>query len=314
MSDLLRRALPLYGLPPDTDMTLLNRSENETWAAGEVILRLHRQGYHTKPEIASELAWLTALQNLPGLRAVRPIAGRHGLVSEVDGRCIVGFQRIAAEVLQPDDELAPHFAALGELTARLHLQSRTWTRPHSFTRKRWDVETILGPDPHWGNWRLAQGLDGAGAKLLARATDQLALDLRSYGTGADVYGLIHADLRLANLMVDAEGLWVLDFDDCGFGWWIYDVAAALSFIETDPRLPDLIARWCDGYRTVAPLRPEDRAMIPAMVLLRRVLLTAWLTTRADSDTAQSLGGPAYTAGTLTLAERFLHDGLRDFRP
>jgi hypothetical protein len=55
-------------------------------------------------------------------------------------------------------------------------------------------------------------------------------------------------------------------------------------------------------------------MIPALILLRRVLLTAWLATRADSDTAQGLGGPAYTLGTLALAEEYLSNGLDLFRP
>ena len=311
--DLMIRALPAYGLPPETPLTLLNRSENETWRAGDLILRLHRQGYHTRAEIASELAWLTALQDLPGLRAVRPVPGATGLVSDIGGRFVVGFNRIEGAELQPGDDLARWFAPLGQITARLHLQSRQWTLPQGFTRKRWDVDTILGPQPHWGDWRQAPGLDSQGLALLERATTTLARDLSAYGTGPAVFGLIHADLRLANLMVDAAGLTAIDFDDCGFGWWVYDLAAALSFIETDPRLPDLIARWCDGYATVAPLAAADRAMIPAMILLRRVLLTAWLATRADSDTGQALGGPAYTRGTLTLADRYLTDGLAAFR-
>lgn len=314
MSDLLRRALPLYGLPEDTALTLLNRSENETWRAGGLILRLHRQGYHTKPEIASELAWLTALQDLPGLNAVTPIPGAQGLVTDLDGRFLVAFAPIEGEELQPGDDLAHWFAPLGEITARLHLHSRNWTPPESFTRKRWDVETILGPQPHWGHWKLAQGLDPKGEALLTRATDALATKLRAYGTGTDTFGLIHADLRLANLMVDGDRLTAIDFDDCGFGWWAYDLASALSFIETDPRLPDLIAAWVEGYTRIAPLRPEDRAMVPSLIFLRRVLLTAWLATRADSDTADAFGGPAYTQGTLHLAERYLTDGLSAFLP
>ncbi|MCU0829460.1 MAG: phosphotransferase [Tabrizicola sp.] len=314
MSDLIARALPAYGLPLDTPLTLLNRSENETWRAGDLVVRLHRQGYHTKPEIASELAWLTALQDLPGLNAVRPIPGAQGLVTELDGRFLVAFAPIAGQELQPGDDLSRWFAPLGEITARLHLQSRQWTPPKGFTRKRWDVGTILGPEPHWGHWRQAQGLDPRGETLLARATEALATKLHGYGTGADTFGLIHADLRLANLMVDGNCLTAIDFDDCGFGWWTYDLASALSFIETDPRLPDLIAAWVQGYTRVAPLGTEDRAMIPALIFLRRVLLTAWLATRADSDTAQALGGPAYTLGTLALAERFLTDGLAQFRP
>lgn len=314
MSDLLRRALPVYDLPEDTPLTLLNRSENETWRAGPLVLRLHRQGYHRPEEIASELAWLTALQDLPGLNAVRPIPGAEGLVTERDGRYLVAFAPIPGQELQPGDDLARWFAPLGEITARLHLQSRQWTPPSGFNRKRWDVDTILGPAPHWGHWRQAQGLDRDGEALLARATKGLAEGLHAYGTGPETFGLIHADLRLANLMTDGESLTAIDFDDCGFGWWVYDLAAALSFIETDPRLPDLIARWCDGYARVAPLRAEDRVMIPALIFLRRVLLTAWLATRADSDTAQALGGAGYTGGTLDLAEGFLLDGLARFRP
>ena len=314
MSDLIARALPAYGLAEDTPLTLLNRSENETWRAGDLVLRLHRDGYHTKPEIASELAWLTALQGLPGLSAVRPIAGAQGLVTELDGRFLVAFALIEGQELQPGDDLARWFAPLGEITAHLHLQSRGWTPPQGFTRKRWDVETILGPQPHWGHWRQAQGLDAQGEALLARATKALATKLHAYGTGPETFGLIHADLRLANLMVDGNRLTAIDFDDCGFGWWAYDLASALSFIETDPRLPNLIAAWVNGYTRIAPLRAEDRAMIPSLIFLRRVLLTAWLSTRADSDTAQSLGGPAYTQGTLELAERYLADGLSVFLP
>jgi Ser/Thr protein kinase RdoA (MazF antagonist) len=314
MSEVIAQALPLYGLPPDIPLSLLNRSENETWRAGNLILRLHRRGYHSKAEISSELAWLEALQDLPGLRVVRPVSGLQGPVSEVLGRFIVAFALIDGRELQPGDALTSHFAPLGEITARLHVQARGWTHPQGFVRKRWDAETILGTAPHWGHWCQAQGLDLQGKAILARATDALRARLNAYGTGPDSFGLIHADLRLANLMVDAEGLTAIDFDDCGFGWWVYDLAAALSFIETDPRLPDLIARWCEGYARIASLRPEDRAMIPALIFLRRVLLTAWLATRADSDTAQSLGGAGFTEGTLALAERFLGNELAEFRP
>jgi len=314
-ADLIRAVLPCYGLPADTPLTLLNRSENETWAAGDtLILRLHRQGYHTKAEIMSELAWLTALQGTPGLRMVRPVADpQGGLVTETAGRCLVAFAPIAAQELLVTDDLPRWFAPLGQITARLHAQSRSWTPPHGFTRKRWDANTILGPAPHWGDWRAAPGLCSDGNAILTRASAALTAKLAAYGTGAEVFGLIHADLRLANLMQDTQGLWVIDFDDCGFGWWLYDLAAALSFIETDPRLPDLIALWCDGYAIEAPLPQADRAMIPTLILLRRVLLTAWLASRADSDTATALGGPAFTAGTVHLAETFLTDGLKQFR-
>jgi Ser/Thr protein kinase RdoA (MazF antagonist) len=312
-AELLRPLLPRYGLAPDAALRLLNLSENATWMAGgdELVLRLHRPGYHTRAEILSELDWLRALDGLPGLRSVRPVPDRTGeWVQTAGGRHVVGFRPIAGRELQPGDALGDWFGPLGEISARLHLHARGWPRPPGFVRKRWDGETILGPRPHWGKWQDATGLDPEGTAILGRAADRLARRLAGLATGPEAFGLIHADLRLSNLMVDDEGLWAIDFDDCGFGWWLYDLAAALSFIETDPRLPALIAAWCEGYAGVAPLPAGQRAMIPDLILLRRVLLTAWLGTRADSDTARMLGGPAYTAGTVALADRYLGDGLR----
>lgn len=313
--DDLRPALARYGLPPDTPLTLLNRSENETWRAGDaLVLRLHRKGYHTRAEIASELAWLTALQGEPGLRVVRPVADLGGdFVGRAGDRHLVGFAPIQGAELNPGDDLAHWFAPLGEITARLHGHALRWAPPPGFTRKRWDADTILGPSPHWGHWWQAEGLTPQGRALLSRAVGQLSADLAAYGTGPDVFGLIHADLRLANLMRDDTGLWAIDFDDCGFGWRVYDVAAAVSFYETDPRIPGLVAAWCEGYARAGRLGAADRAMIPAMILLRRLLLGAWLATRADSDTAAALGGPAFTAGSLDLADAYLTDGLIRFR-
>jgi Ser/Thr protein kinase RdoA (MazF antagonist) len=304
---MLEPLLPRYGLPADTPIRLINRSENTTHSAGDaLILRVHRQGYHTDPEIASELAWLTALQSVPGLRCVTPVPDTTGtLLQHAVDHTIVAFAPINGREITATDDLPHWFAHLGEISARLHAHAREWTPPAGFTRKRWDCDTILGETPHWGRWQDAPGLTPDGARVLTRLADTLRARLAVYGTALHRFGLIHADLRLTNLMIDDQGLVVIDFDDCGFGWWMYDLAAALSFIETDPRLPALIAAWCDGYARAGTLSPADRAIIPTLIMLRRVLLTAWLGTRADSDTAAKIGAAGYTAGTVALAEAYL---------
>jgi Ser/Thr protein kinase RdoA (MazF antagonist) len=302
--------LPRYGLPADTPIRLLNRSENATYIAGDaLILRVHRQGYHTDAEIASELAWLTALQSVSSLRCVQPVADTTGtLLQHASAQTIVAFAPIAGREVAAEDDLPHWFTHLGEISAHLHAHARQWQPPAGFTRKRWDCETILGDAPHWGRWQDAPGLAPDGARILTRLSKALCARLAVYGMGPDRFGLIHADLRLTNLMVDDAGLWVIDFDDCGFGWWMYDLAAALSFIEDDPRLPAVIAAWCDGYIRAGTLTPEDRAIIPTLIMLRRVLLTAWVGSRSDSDTVQALDGQGYAQGTVALAERYFAVG------
>jgi Ser/Thr protein kinase RdoA (MazF antagonist) len=55
---------------------------------------------------------------------------------------------------------------------------------------------------------------------------------------------------------------VIDFDDCGFSWFMYDRACVLTFNEGRADVEDLIARWADGYRSIEPLAPPDEEEIP----------------------------------------------------
>jgi Ser/Thr protein kinase RdoA (MazF antagonist) len=85
---------------------------------------------------------------------------------------------------------------------------------------------------------------------------------------------------------------------------MYDFAAAVSFMENEPIVPELLRVWVAGYRQVAPLSVEDGAEIPTFVVLRRILLTAWLASHSEVPIARQLGA-AYTAGTVLLAQEFL---------
>ena len=80
---------------------------------------------------------------------------------------------------------------------------------------------------------------------------------------------MHADLRLANLIADGDDIQVIDFDDCGFSWYLYDLACALTFLEARPDVDELVASWVAGYREVEELSAEDEAEIPTFLMLRR---------------------------------------------
>ncbi len=111
-------------------------------------------------------------------------------------------------------------------------------------------------------------------------------------------------MRLANLLIDGETVKVIDFDDCGFSWHLYDAATAVSFFEHEPHVPDLLAAWVEGYRKALPLSAEDEAEITTFVMLRRMLLVAWIGSHSETDLAKSMG-VAYTEGTVPLCEDYL---------
>jgi len=309
----LRQNLGRWGLSPAASLTLLNLSENTVFIAGDgahrLVLRVHRHGYHHPEEIAAELAWIAALRKAQVLETPAPVPATDGQLvltlrlGDAD-RSVVAFEHVPGRSPEPQEDLTGWFVRLGTVTARLHAHSRLWGRPDDFARKRWTVETMLGPRGHWGDWRRACGLSAAGEALLDRAATAIRTALARYGTAPDRFGLIHGDLRLANLLVDGNRLSVIDFDDCGFGWFLYDFAAAVSFFEDTPAVPALTEAWVAGYRRLAPLSAEDLGVLPALILLRRMLLLAWVASHPEAPTAQAMG-QAYTEGALALADRFL---------
>ncbi len=85
---------------------------------------------------------------------------------------------------------------------------------------------------------------------------------------------------------------------------MYDFAAAVSFIEHEAIVGELVRAWALGYRKAAPLSAEELAEIPSFVMLRRILLTAWLASHAEVPFAREMGA-AYTRGTVGLARDYL---------
>lgn len=310
----LRAALPRWSLRPDAPLRLLTISENATFLAedegGErIVFRVHRPAYHSEAEIRSELAWIAALR-ADGVAATpepRPMADG-GLLGALDDggavRHVAAFGFMSGAEPEPGADLARWYATLGRITARLHAHVRGWRPDAGFRRKTWDVSTTIGDRAYWGDWRAGLGLTAEGRSLLERAATALELRLAAYGAGADRFGLIHADLRPANLLVDGDRLGVIDFDDCGFSWFMFDFAAAVSFMEHEPYIAELQDAWLGAYAEVAPLSAEDVAAMPDLLMLRRIQLTAWIASHAETPTARSMGVP-FTQGTLDLAERYL---------
>ncbi len=317
----LREVLPLWGLSTGLPLRLMTISENATYLAEgrdgrPLVFRVHRPGYHTLAEIRSELDWLDALRADGVALTPEPIRLLDGsLIGGFDDagalRHVAAFSFVAGSEPKPGSDLADWYRVLGSLTARLHGHAKQWGRPDGFVRKTWDYATTIGDGAYWGDWRAGLGLDDPGRAVLERAAIRLKAEVAAYGASPANFGLIHCDLRPANLLVDGGNLAVIDFDDCGFSWFMYDFAAAVSFMEHEPFIPALEAAWLDGYAAVAPVAAADAAMLPTFRMLRRMQLTAWIASHAETPTAQSMGEP-FTRGTVALAEIYLstREGLR----
>jgi len=317
MDELAAAALGRLGLSPEATAELCNVSENHTYRVDDpetgrrYALRVHRPGYRTARQIESELEWLDALRGDGAVDTCVPVRAPDGervVAVSANGleRNVVLFDWLPGSEPDPEgDEVIAGFRLLGAVSARMHAHARAWSRPGAFDRPSWDYDHTLGRHGHWGAWQDGLGIGPQERALLARLDAAIAGRLAAYGAAAERFGLVHADIRLANLLVDDSNVRVIDFDDCGYAWFMYDFATTVSFIEDHPRVPELRDAWLEGYRSVAPLAAADEAELDTLVMLRRLLLVAWIGSHHTFATEAAELGAGFTAGTCALAERYL---------
>jgi Ser/Thr protein kinase RdoA (MazF antagonist) len=313
-----------WNLPATSTLTLIAVSENATFridvdGVPTAVLRVHRPGYVADPaQIAAELTWVRAIAADTSVRVPDVLELADGsLVHEMtDAEGVrwfaVAFAFVAGEILEDtlagggldETTLRRTYSEIGATTAALHDHVAGWAPPSGFNRFGWGLDDALGAASRWGDWRNA-----------ALSTQQLAVCERAEAAAREVLatvpetpaatGLVHADLRPSNIMVDAAGrLTVIDFDDCGTSRLLWDFAAALSFIEHEPYAPTIAAAWLEGYRSVRAVSEEDLAVATALSTVRRLQMLGWTTTHRE-DALPPAVWTAQVPGTAEVAQRYL---------
>ncbi|MBI1217166.1 MAG: phosphotransferase [Rhodobacteraceae bacterium] len=270
-------------------------------------LRLHRPGYQSADAIRSELIWTGGLATA-GLPVPRPVPGAQGALIHTltTGRVASVVEWVAGRPLGEawtplpgaPAEQANTFHRIGALLARLHAATDALTLPPGFTRPAWDEDGLLGDSPLWGRFWENPALTMPERATLDAARSEARARLQALRPGAD-YGLIHADLMRENLLVDGPTLRLIDFDDSGFGFRLYDLGTLMIQNLDEPAYPDLLAAAAAGY---ASLRPLDAPLIPMFVMLRCLASCGWAVPRLPPGSPRLRD---YATRAVRQAEAFL---------
>jgi Ser/Thr protein kinase RdoA (MazF antagonist) len=266
------------------------------------VLRVHRSGYHSDAELDSEFVWMRALA-AAGVSVPRVIRSRRdrdfelATTATLDGlRQIDVFEWISGSQLGSVEsgvggdgaDVAGQYRTIGAIAARMHNQTAAWQHPPGFCRHAWDAAGLVGEQPFWGQfWELAALTPGE-RSLLLRARAKIAAELAGYRTDPDCYGLIHADLVPENLLVDSDSIQVIDFDDAGFGWHLFELATSLYFITADRIYPTAREALIHGYRSERELSDDALQRLPLFLAARATTYLGWVHTRQGSETAREL--------------------------
>jgi Ser/Thr protein kinase RdoA (MazF antagonist) len=186
----------------------------------------------------------------------------------------------------------------------VHNQAVSWQLPEGFVRHAWDADGLAGERPFWGRYWEIEKATAAQRDLLRRARARIYEELNALPKSPGGYSMIHADFAAENIMVDGRDLRLIDFDDAGFGWHLFELVTALFFIQGERYFDRAQDALIEGYRKHRQLTDETLEMLPLFFVARGTTYLGWVHTRAETETAIELT-PMILELVCGLAENYL---------
>jgi Ser/Thr protein kinase RdoA (MazF antagonist) len=264
-------------------------AENDLYVPGQYLLRVHWPDYQATEALELELAWLAAMRreaNLPVPQPVPTLDGR--LLTQVSVPGVPGERncsllrwvqgRFRLKNIGPQ-----HYRAQGRLMGALHAHAAQWQVPDGLTKRSYDWHALF---------KDVEGTSLTASEiwpLLPRPYQELFSDVSKkvrqvmdcWGQDPRVYGLIHADLGVdGNVLFWRGEARAIDFDDSGFGYWMYDLAVSLEHCYDDEDFPRFRDALLDGYAEVRTLPGEQLEHLELFLAAWYGYLALWCTAGA----------------------------------
>ena len=309
---LAHAALSAWELKPFS-LNWLGYSSNAVFkvdtASGSYVLRLQIGESIDGSRLHSELQWLCMIRAQTNLLAPLPIPVpvvgpqklfnmiSHDLLSAQQTVCATLFHYIVGESKPAKDLQVDDLRRIGEYLARLHRDAQL-KPPSGFDRPRHDREGLVGTDAPFYSEAEHQHLDSGQLEILAAVAERIRKTMACLASSERTYGLIHADLLAKNILFCEDSLAALDFEYCGSGYFLYDLAPLLWQLkgERADQYPALEAALWAGYTAIQVTAESYLQFLETFIAARQLASCRWLLSKLGNPTIRA-------AAPLLLVER-----------
>lgn len=288
-----------------------NSSSQNLKELNKYVLRIYRHNKHSITAIHSELLWLASLHQENDLVVPEPMPTREGsllAIAEAPGvperRCCALFRWLPGRFLKTRLNNKA-MEDVGRFLARLHQHSQRFVPPQGFERPRWDEDGLLGAFPIGFPTESAGLVSPQNQAVLESAALQIRERLQRLNQHSKAFGLIHSDLHLGNCKFHRGELQVFDFDDCGWGYYLYDLAVTLYYLRHREEFSNLQTALLEGYQQLRSLPEQYESYLKAMIAARRLHLMRDLVLRQDNPKLRALI-PKFIDVSIEEMKKFLN--------
>ncbi|MFG3517628.1 phosphotransferase enzyme family protein [Streptomyces bobili] len=282
---------------------------------GSFVARLSVRDGRPAHQQRSEMRWLESLAAARTVAVPEPItttSGQHVVPIEVPGHdepATLALLHWLPGTAEPPYQQPGVAREMGIATAHLHQHAATVPLPE-FDRPVWDTETILLTGPALTSPGAHELLGADGTTALRKVTELITPALQE--GGPEDRGRIHGDLHRENMIAlpGGTGIGMIDFDDCGTGAYLLDVATVLSSIhriahKQPGSYETFTEAYLDGYTHVRPLPSNWARLLEPYLLLRDAFILNFVTTAAPVNADVASWGPRRIAGIVASMQEYL---------
>ncbi len=271
---IVAQAADRFALDPD-GLTFVREAANAIYAGRrpdglETILRLTAGAQRDGDMILGEMDWVFYLAAHDG-RVAHPIRSRAGrlvetLASNGETWHAVLFEKIAG--IHPEGEALTGavLGLWGQALGHMHRLARDYKPPSPAQRR-----------PHWHAldvFQLERRIPASQPTVRQRCRETLDA-VRRLPVDREGYGLIHADPEPWNFFLHEDRITFIDFDDCCYHWFAFDIAVSMLYAVlaawTDDKEAFSRFAWrhfYEGYRREHQLSTFWLEQIPLLMRLR----------------------------------------------
>jgi Ser/Thr protein kinase RdoA (MazF antagonist) len=122
------------------------------------------------------------------------------------------------------------------------------------------------------------------------------------------FGLIHADLIWKNVLYHVSGVGAVDFDDCAFGYLLYDLAPMLLSFKDEQNGGELRQALWEGYTSINTLPDSYSAYTETFVAARHMASIRWIAGNTSNPSVRDRA-PEIIAHRVRQLARFVETGV-----
>ncbi len=265
------------------------RSKSKDSQFKQVSLRFYPTEFGGVEGVGHEMQWLKSIARDTDLLTPEPLVAKDGsLVQPMpetlhNANCFVLLSWVPGRFFYKG-LTTTHLRRVGEFTGQLHNYSERYTQRVELPQNR------LAYLPELNDWREGifqrpEWFSDDERVVLAAAAKRLLAESKGQEKKSRDYGLIHGDLHVENFLFHRGRVGAIDLSDCGWGHYVYDMAAILVYLKYPlagyppgfSGYDALYAAFVHGYQSVRALSPYWDCYLERCILMRLFVMLDWMT-------------------------------------